>query len=57
MVSRRRDASACAAPNGTSSQIDRYQPAVKTTTTVKSNLGFKIVGAGVSTCAPLVAPK
>jgi hypothetical protein len=42
------------APNGSSSQIDRYKPATKTTTTVKMNLGFKVVGAGVSTCAPLV---
>jgi hypothetical protein len=38
------------------SQIDRYQPANGTTTTVKMNLGANIVGAGVSTCAPVEPP-
>lgn len=45
------------APNGSSSQIDRYDPATKTSATVKKDLGFKVVGAGVSTCAPLEIPK
>lgn len=45
------------APNGTSSQIDRYDPATQATTTVKTDLGFKVIGAGVSTCAPLEEPK
>lgn len=43
-------------PLGTS-QIDRYSPASGTTTTVKTNLGTNIVGAGVSTCAPIEPPK
>jgi hypothetical protein len=37
-------------------QIDRYSPVSGTTTTVKTNLGTNIVGAGVSTCAPIVPP-
>lgn len=45
------------APDGSSSQIDRYQPASNTTTTVKSDLGFKVIGAGVSTCAPFEVPR
>ena len=47
------------APNGVTSQIDRYQPSAGTTTTtvVVQDVGFKIVGAGVSTCAPVQAPK
>lgn len=47
------------APNGVSSQIDRYKPTAGNTTTevVVADVGFKIVGAGVSTCAPLAAPK
>jgi hypothetical protein len=39
-------------PNLGNSQIDRYQPSTGMTTTVKTNLGTNIVGAGVSTCAP-----
>ncbi len=38
------------------SQIDRYRPSDGTTTTVKYNLGSNIVGAGVSTCAPVEPP-
>jgi hypothetical protein len=38
------------------SQIDRYQPGNGTTTTVKTNIGANIVGAGVSTCAPVEPP-
>ncbi len=44
-------------PNGVSSQVDRYQPKVKNTTTVVPSVGFNIVGAGVSTCAPIDMPK
>jgi hypothetical protein len=43
-------------PNGFSSQVDRYQPSKKTTDTVVQSVGFNIVGAGVSTCAPVVNP-
>jgi len=43
-------------PSG-STQIDQYSPASGTTMTVKTNLGTNIVGAGVSTCAPIVPPK
>jgi hypothetical protein len=45
------------APNSTSSQIDRYQPDTGSTSTMKTDLGFKVVGAGVSTCAPTVRPE
>lgn len=45
------------APNGTSSQIDRYDPDTQSASTVKTDLGFKVIGAGVSTCAPLEEPK
>ena len=47
------------APNGSTSQINRFTPTAgnTTTTVVVQDAGFKIVGAGVSTCAPLVAPK
>ncbi|MBI4701181.1 MAG: hypothetical protein HY744_08490 [Deltaproteobacteria bacterium] len=41
----------------TSSQIDRYRPADGTTVTVLQNAGLRIVGAGVSTCAPVTPPK
>ena len=44
------------APNGFSSQIDRFDPVSNTTTTVVSDVGFVIGGAGVSTCAPVVPP-
>lgn len=44
------------APGSVSSQIDRYQPATGSTTTVNFDVGFKIVGAGVSTCAPVEPP-
>lgn len=43
------------APKG-SSQVDQLDPATSTTKTVKSGLGYVIVGAGVSTCAPTVMP-
>jgi hypothetical protein len=44
------------APSQFTSQIDRYQPSTKTTTKV-AEVPFKIVGAGVSTCAPVEEPK
>lgn len=44
------------APNSKSSQIDRYQPDTNTTSNEKSDIGFKVVGAGVSTCAPTERP-
>ena len=37
------------------SQIHQYSPKTNVTTKVVASTGFKIVGAGVSTCAPLVA--
>jgi hypothetical protein len=43
-------------PAGFSSQVDRYQPSSGTTTTVKTGVGTTIVGAGVSTCAPVEPP-
>jgi len=39
------------------SQIQQYRPSDGTTTVVKTNLGTNIVGAGVSTCAPVEPPK
>lgn len=44
------------APSG-SSEITKFEYASGSTTTVKQNLGFVIVGAGVSTCAPVTPPK
>jgi hypothetical protein len=41
---------------GVASRVDRYRPSDGTTVTMKSNVGFNIVGAGVSTCAPLEPP-
>jgi hypothetical protein len=40
-----------------SSEITKYDYAAGSTTSVKRNLGFVIVGAGVSTCAPVAPPK
>jgi hypothetical protein len=42
--------------NGTGSDVTRYRPADKSVTVVKQNVGFRIVGAGVSTCAPITLP-
>jgi hypothetical protein len=43
------------------SDVTKYTPAAGTTpssiTVVKSKIGFKIVGAGVSTCAPTTSPR
>ena len=43
-------------PNMASSQVDQYRPSTQATTTVVTNVGFEIVGAGVSTCAPVEPP-
>ena len=43
-------------PSG-DSQIQQYRPSTGTTTVVKTGLGTNIVGAGVSTCAPVEPPK
>jgi hypothetical protein len=45
--------------NGTgskASRVHKYNPIAKTTTEVVANAGYRIVGAGVSTCAPLIEP-
>lgn len=42
---------------GAGSDVTRYSPADGSITVVKSKIGFKIVGAGVSTCAPTEGPK
>jgi hypothetical protein len=42
---------------GSSSRVDRYRPSDGTTVTLKSAVGFHIVGAGVSTCAPTEIPR
>lgn len=40
------------------SKVQRYKPSTKVTETVLANVGnFRIVGAGVSTCAPTSAPR
>jgi hypothetical protein len=44
-------------PNGNGSRVDQYDPMAGTTNTVIQNVGgFSIVGAGVSTCAPITPP-
>lgn len=42
---------------GTSSQVTEYDFEKMSTKTAKTGLGFTIVGAGVSTCAPTERPK
>jgi len=42
---------------GAGSDVTRYRPSDGSVEVVKAKLGFKIVGAGVSTCAPTEAPK
>lgn len=39
------------------SKVTRYRPSDKSVTVVNAALSFRIVGAGVSTCAPTTAPK
>jgi hypothetical protein len=41
----------------TGSKLQQYDPMANAVTTVSSGLGVVVVGAGVSTCAPLVPPK
>jgi hypothetical protein len=41
----------------TSSKLDRYDPATMMVETKIPSLGFKVVGAGVSTCAPVAVPQ
>ena len=43
--------------NAGGSDVTRYRPSDKTVSVVKSKVGFKIVGAGVSTCAPTTGPR
>jgi hypothetical protein len=41
----------------TSTAIRKYEPTSQITTLINGNVGFNIVGAGVSTCAPVEEPK
>lgn len=43
--------------DGGGSDVTRYRPSDGSVTVVKSKIGFKIVGAGVSTCAPTTGPR
>ena len=43
--------------DGGGSDVTRYRPSDGSIAVVKSKIGFKIVGAGVSTCAPTTAPR
>jgi hypothetical protein len=43
--------------NQTTSDVTRYRPSDKSVSVLKQNIGFRIVGAGVSTCAPTTSPK
>jgi hypothetical protein len=43
--------------NGTGSDVTRYRPRDGSVEVVRSKVGFKIVGAGVSTCAPTEGPR
>lgn len=40
-----------------SSQIDKFDVERQTTKTILGSLGFTVVGAGVSTCAPITGPR
>lgn len=42
---------------GDTSNVTRYRPSDGTTTVMLQQVGFRIVGAGVSTCAPTTTPK
>ncbi|MCC6523644.1 MAG: hypothetical protein IT373_13395 [Polyangiaceae bacterium] len=45
------------ATDGTMSNVTRYRPSDQSVdTSYMTNIGFRIVGAGVSTCAPLTPP-
>lgn len=43
--------------NDKGSTVTRYRPSDGSVEVVKTNLGFTIVGAGVSTCAPTATPR
>lgn len=43
-------------PLGNGAKLDKFDLATNTTTNVSSNIGFVVVGAGVSTCAPTKPP-
>ena len=43
--------------DGGGSDVTKYSPADGSVTVVKTKIGFKIVGAGVSTCAPTTSPR
>lgn len=43
--------------NGGGSDVTKYTPSTGKVEVVKSKIGFKIVGAGVSTCAPTTSPR
>ncbi|HTJ80266.1 MAG TPA: hypothetical protein VL400_01045 [Polyangiaceae bacterium] len=45
------------APDGGSSRVDRLDAATFDLTEAKADIGLQVVGAGVSTCAPVDAPK
>lgn len=42
---------------GGGSDVTRYRPSTGEVSVVKPKVGFKIVGAGVSTCAPTTSPR
>jgi hypothetical protein len=42
---------------GGGSDVTRYSPVTGAIDIVKPKIGFKIVGAGVSTCAPTTSPR
>jgi hypothetical protein len=42
---------------GVTSRVDRYRPTDGSVVNVKTGIGFSVVGAGVSTCAPLAIPR
>lgn len=42
---------------GTGSDVTRFRPSDGSVEVVKTKIGFKIVGAGVSTCAPTSGPR
>jgi hypothetical protein len=41
----------------TTTTVARYRPSTGKVETYMTSIGFHIVGAGVSTCAPITAPK
>ena len=41
---------------GQGSKLDKFDMATGMTTNISGNIGFVVVGAGVSTCAPIIPP-